>query len=234
MLSIIIPALNEESYLPSLLKMIKKQDFKEEKEIIVADAGSKDRTKEIALSFGCEIVKGGLPARGRNQGAKIAKGEYFLFLDADSVLPEDFLRKSLEEFKNRKLDVASFCLLPLTDKKMVRAGFNLFYNRPITFSQKFLAHGAMAILLKKNIFEKTGGFDEDIKLAEDHYFVRQASKLGKFGIIESTKAFTTTRRFETDGYLLTLFKYFLCGFFMLFGNPVRSDIFKYKFGHYKK
>ena len=72
MLSIIIPALNEEKYLPLLLGEIKKQNFADDLEIIVADAGSVDKTIEIARSFGCEITKGGLPAKGRNEGGKVA------------------------------------------------------------------------------------------------------------------------------------------------------------------
>ncbi len=95
MLSIIIPTFNEEECLPLLLKQIKKQSFKDF-EIIVADAYSKDRTVEIAKSFGCKTVKGGLPAKGRNQGAKAAQGDIFLFMDADNIfLPQDFL----EQFK---------------------------------------------------------------------------------------------------------------------------------------
>ena len=83
MLSIIIPALNEENYLPLLLESIKKQDFKDY-EIIVADAGPKDKTVQIAKNYGCKIAPGGLPAKGRNQGAKIAQGDLLLFITADT------------------------------------------------------------------------------------------------------------------------------------------------------
>jgi glycosyltransferase involved in cell wall biosynthesis len=233
MISIIIPTLNEEKLLPKLLRSIKGQKVND-CEIIVADAESTDKTREIARSFGAKVVKGGLPARGRNEGAKIARGRYLLFLDADSILPNNFLRKSLKEFKDRKLDIASFGLCPRESGKIIKMGFELFYNRPIFLFQKFLAHGAMAILVKKDIFQKAGGFDESIKLAEDHYFTRQAFKIGKFGIIKSAKVNISMRRFESDGYLLTFLKYFFCYLYMLSGKPVRSDIFKYKFNHYKK
>ena len=231
MLSIIIPTLNEEKHLPLLFESIKSQNFKD-LEIIVADAGSVDKTVEIAHNFGCKIIKGGRPARGRNRGAKVAQGDLLLFLDADLKLPKDFLNKALREFKKRKLDIASFCLHPRTRKKIIKLGFNLFYNRPIVFTQKFLAHGSMAILVKKNIFEKVGGFDEKINLAEDHYFVRQAAKIGKYGIIKSSGVFIHLRRFETDGYLSTLLRYLLCQIYMFSGKPLKSDIVKYKFNHY--
>ncbi len=54
-LSIIIPTYNEEEYLPKLLYSIKEQNFKDY-EIIVADAGSIDKTKEIAESYGCKVI----------------------------------------------------------------------------------------------------------------------------------------------------------------------------------
>ena len=97
-LSIIIPTLNEEDYLPLLLESIKKQNFAEG-EVIVADARSQDKTVEIAKSYGCKVVPGGLPPKARNEGAKKARGELFLFLDADVVLPENSLEKFLKEFK---------------------------------------------------------------------------------------------------------------------------------------
>ena len=77
-LSIITPTLNEEKFLLVLLESIKNQSFND-LEIIVADAGSRDKTMEMAKSFGCQIVKGGLPAKGRNEGAKIAKAICFYF-----------------------------------------------------------------------------------------------------------------------------------------------------------
>jgi len=67
MLSIIIPALNEEKYLPLLLKSLKSQNFNEY-EIIVVDAGSSDKTVDIAKEYGCKVVKGGVPGAGRNRG----------------------------------------------------------------------------------------------------------------------------------------------------------------------
>src|ERR1700722_20305548 len=103
MISIIIPSLNEEKYLPATLESIKRQDFKD-CEIILADAGSTDKTLEIAAQYGCRVIEGGLPARGRNNGAQVAKGDILFFLDADSMLPDGFLSKVIAEFNERKLD----------------------------------------------------------------------------------------------------------------------------------
>ena len=250
MLSIIIPTLNEENYLPLLLESItratargeeeglssspRKQEFKNY-EVIVADANSEDKTKEIAKEYGCRLTKGGgNPAKGRNEGAKIARGDLFLFLDADIIIPEDFLEKSLGEFKKRKLDVASYCLIPQTDNSLIKFAFNLLYNWLILILQNILPHAAMGILVKREVFDRVGGFNEEIKMAEDHFFARQASKFSKFGVINSTKIYITLRRYEKDGYFSTYFKYFLCEFYMLSGKPAKSNLFKYKFDQYSK
>jgi len=235
MISIIIPALNEEKYLSLLLESIKKQGFSDY-EIILADAGSLDKTLEIAKQYGCIVTPGGLPAKGRNQGAKIARGELLFFCDADAVLPDNFFKKALAEFENRKLEIASFCLIPLPISRISSFFLNIFYNQPIILLESALPHAAMGILIKKELFEKSGGFDEDIKLAEDHYLARRAIKLfkAKFGIIKSTKIFISDRRFKTDGWFSVGIKYLLCELHLIFIGPVKSDIFKYKLGHYEK
>jgi len=231
MLSIITPTLNEENFLSLLLESIKGQDFPEY-EMIVADAGSKDKTVAIAENYKATVVPGGLPAKGRNEGAKIAKGELFLFLDADVVLPDNFLNRVLKEFKERNLDVASFCLDSQSEKKSEKFLYNFFYNWPIIIFENILSHGSQAILVKKEIFEKVKGFDESIKFAEDHNFVRRIKKIGKFGVIRSAKILSSPRRFEKDGWLLTYFRYIIAEIYMIFVGDIKKDIFKYDFGHH--
>lgn len=233
MLSIIIPTLNEENYLPTLLDSIKKQNFTDY-EIIVADAGSKDRTLEIARKYNCRTTAGGLPPKGRNNGAKIAKGDLFLFIDADSVLPENFFEKSLREFQQKKLGIATFCLLWGQRNKFLFLFSNIFYNFPIIVLEKILPHAAVGILIKKELFKKLNGFDESIKICEDHSLSRKAAKVGRYGILRSTKIFVSDRRFRNDGWIKTALKYFLCELHLIFLGPIRSDIFKYRFDHYKK
>jgi len=231
MLSIIIPTLNEENFLSRLLESIKGQDFTDY-EIIVADAGSKDRTIEIAKNYRASVVPGGLPAKGRNEGAKITKGDLFLFLDADVVLPHGFLNKILKEFKEKNLDVASFGLDPQSKSKGKKFLFNFFYNWPIIIFERIISHGSQAILVKKELFKKVKGFDEKIKFAEDHNFVRRVRKIGKFGIIKSAKILSSLRRFEKDGWLKTYFKYIIAEIHMIFIGDIKKDIVKYEFDSY--
>ncbi|HUW71713.1 MAG TPA: glycosyltransferase [Candidatus Humimicrobiaceae bacterium] len=228
MLSIIIPTLNEEKCLPLLLEEIKKQKSVGNYEIIVADAGSTDKTVEIAKGFDCEVIKGGLPAKGRNEGARIARGDILLFTDADNIyLPEDFLKNLLEEFEKRKLDVASF---PICPKGNIFDKFAYgLYNRWVQLVQWFAAYATNSVLVRRNIHQKVGGFDEEIKIAEDHFYAKTAKKFGKFGFIRTKPVLTSTRRFEKDGRLKTYLKYLIAGIYMFFFGPIKKDIFRYRF-----
>jgi S1-C subfamily serine protease/glycosyltransferase involved in cell wall biosynthesis len=231
MLSIIIPTLNEEKYLPILLSQIKKQNFSDY-EIIVADAGSSDKTVEIAKSFGCKVVKGGLPSKGRNEGAKIAKGDIFLFMDADNIyLPDGFFEKVISDFEKRNLGVASFPIYPkgnLIDKICY-----FFYNKFIEIFQNWIALGFNSVLMRKEIFEKIGGFDEKVVFAEDYDVIRRAAKISKFGFIKTRPVLTSSRRFERDGRLKTYGKYLLAGIYILLFGSIKKPIFDYKFDYLK-
>ena len=98
-LTIVIPAKNEEKTIANLLRSLERQTYKMyQVQIILADADSTDHTVDTAtllaarlnlLEFG--VVKGGLPAVGRNAGAKLAKTRFLLFLDADVVLEDQTL-----------------------------------------------------------------------------------------------------------------------------------------------
>ena len=206
MLSIIIIAKNEEKLLPKLLESIKNQDYKDY-EIIVSDANSTDNTRKIARKYNCKIVSGGLPPIGRNNGARIAKGDIFLFLDADALLPENFLSMNIEEFNKRKLTQATAILFPLSDKiidKMLHMSYNTFAKT----MQYFSPHaGGICIFCRKDVFLKSGGFDESIKIAEDHAFVKKCKKYGKFRILKSVPLLCDVRRFEKEGRLSVIKKY---------------------------
>jgi len=233
MLSIIIPTLNEEKYLPLLLESIKKQDFKNY-EVIIADAGSTDKTVEIAKKYRARIAKGGLPAKGRNEGAKIAKGNVFLFLDAEAVLPEHFLKKVLLEFKERKLGIASCGLEPITKNKAYRILNDILYNWPVRLLENVFVYTYNFILVKKEVHKKIQGFDEGITLGEDHAYSREAAKIAKFGFLKLSKLTLLPRRFEHEGWLTISAKYYFCNLYNIFFGDIRSNLFRYDLKKRKK
>src|SRR5262245_10565258 len=109
-LTIVIPAKNEARLLPNLLESLCRQDYPQmsRTKVFLADAGSTDGTPELALSFAgrldIEVIPGGLPAVGRNAGARRAATPYVLFIDADMELKDTTLiRRSMELAVRRKL-----------------------------------------------------------------------------------------------------------------------------------
>jgi glycosyltransferase involved in cell wall biosynthesis len=225
MLSIIVPTLNEEKYLPLLFRQLKKQDFSDY-EVIVADAGSTDRTREIVESFNHRIVKGGNVSQGRNSGAKAAKGDLLLFMDADNIyLPDDFLSTLIKEFKNKKCDIASFPVYA-DGNRVDKVAFKV-YNWWVKSFQRFKAFASNSLIVKKEVFERVGGFDESIKLAEDHEFARRAAKVGKFRFIEIDPVLVSARRMEKEGRLKIYSKYLLAAIYMEAFGPIKTDLFGY-------
>lgn len=208
-LSCIIITLNEEKYLPKLLNSLKKQTFKDF-EIIVADYNSKDKTRQIARKYGCRITKGGRQSVARNNGAKIAKGKYLVFLDADSILDKDFLKVNFSEFKKSKMVVGSVFVKPLSKKFIDKILFKS-YNGWATLMSKISPHGTGAcIFIKKDVFNKIKGFDEKIILAEDHNLLKRAKEHGGF-ILLPISIKTSVRRLEKDGRLEFTMKYIYAG-----------------------
>lgn len=231
MLSIIIPTLNEEKYLPSLLKNIKDNNL-ENYEIIVADNNSKDKTRQIAKKYGCKVVQGALPSKAKNNGAKIARGSLLFFIDADCNIDKKFLNKALNEIDQKKSEVATCYVWPSTKNILINFEFGL-YNSWIFFTQSFYANASHGIFCSKKIHKKIKGFDEEIKLSEDMDYVKRASKFGKFRILNSVKFSTSARRFEQEGAVKTGLKLLLSIFYRALFGEIKTDIFKYRFKHAK-
>ncbi len=231
MLSIIIPTYNEEKYLPFLLRSITAQTS-EDYEIIVADNHSKDKTRELAEAAGARIVGGGLPSAGRNAGAAVAEGDILLFLDADVILPDPkFIQDTVAEFRKRKLGVATCKVEPLSTKKVdkyLHEGFNYFMW--VTSAVKPHAPG-FCIFARKTVHDEINGFDEEIKLAEDHDYVERAGKVAKFRVLKSHRIPVSVRRLDKDGRFKTFIKYLAAEVHLRTKGAIKSDLFKYRFGY---
>ncbi len=230
MISIIIPTLNEEKNLPILINNISKQKFKNY-EIIVSDGNSNDKTKEIALELKCKFISSDKksPAHQRNKGVSLAKGSYLLFLDADSLIPNDFLDKAYNEFNQRKLDVASF-YLRFNSRKVIYKLYNIIYNT-LCFIFQFrqpLAVGA-AIMSRKESHNLISGFDENIFVGEDHDYARRINKKMKFRMIKSTHFLFSPRRWEKEGHIVAIFKLIKMSLHILVKGPIRKKIVEYEF-----
>lgn len=234
LLSIVIPTLNEEKYLPRLLESIKSQPFSDY-EIIVSDGGSSDKTRELAAAAGCRVVKYDEhrhPSWQRNKGVEVAQGEILLFLDADSVLQNNFLETVIKEFNERQLVGAGFYISFNPNK----ASYNIYsglYNF-FCFCRQYFAPASIGagILARHDAHNLIGGFDTDIYVAEDYDYCYRISKQGKFRMIRSLPILYSSRRLEKEGGLTVGLKWGCMALFTLFNFRIKRKIVKYDFGKY--
>ncbi len=231
--SIIIPAYNEEKFLPRTLISAKEALARVEYpgEIIVVDNNSTDKTPEIGRAHGVKVVfeKHNQISRARNAGAREASGNYFIFLDADTILSPDVLSAALSN---------------LSSRNCCGGGCKIEIDRPLTFStQKLvnfwnglsvkysLAAGCFVYCLREG-FEEIGGFSEKVYASEEIWFSKKLSAWGKkqnleFKIITSFPIVTSGRKLDK--------KYQLWGSFIaIFFFPFAIFFRRLCFPWYKK
>ena len=218
-ITIVIPCKNEKDIILKTLDLLNYQSDIYNVKVIVCDASNDGITKMSLMdrleyqsnsdSFELYLMDGGLPAKARNNGFKLVTTPYVLFIDADVFLldPKTIKRAFLKIFK-KDLDLVT------TKFRSDNGKYNYIYK---TFdflqliskwSTPFCLGGFM--MIKSKTFAQLGGFDEEIKIAEDYQFSKQI-KPRKFGRINNV-VFTPPRRFENKG-LLYMVKIFLGSFF---------------------
>jgi glycosyltransferase involved in cell wall biosynthesis len=200
--SVIVPAYNEQQLLPRTLAHLKKamESQKLRGEIIVVDNNSTDRTAEIAQEQGAQLTFEPFRqiSRARNAGARLAKGRYLIFLDADTLLSKELLKTALDNLENGKHCGGGTLIhfdtpLPFLAGKLV-----LLWNW-LSKAQS-LAAGSFVYCLNEG-FLAIGGFSEKIYASEEIFFSRQLTAWGKandllFTIIVEYPVITSSRKFH--------------------------------------
>ncbi len=234
--SIIIPAKNEEKVLPNLLKTIQEQTFRDF-EVIVADAKSTDRTREIAASFGARVVEGGMPGPGRNLGAAASEGEILFFVDADVELPSpNYLGEVIAEFEQVGADIASCVLNPMTDKVLDRFG-HAVYNTYTLLTERVRPHApGSCIIVRRHAHEHVGGFNERVVFAEDMEYSQRIARAGfRFRMLRSQPINVSVRRLDKDGRWAIAGKYLYSEAYMMIKGPIMDETpFEYEFANFEK
>ena len=207
-ISVVIPTLNEGKYLETTLFHIRQQ---KPFEIIVADSNSTDGTVKIAKKYGAKVVSArrGAASFGRNAGGKAARGDVILFLDADSIIFPNLFKTIEKDFKSKKV-VGWTCTVygftPSWKEQIIYNMSNNLVDFLTTYAKKPHAPG-IVIAVTRQIFDKTGGFDEKLKVMEDHDFASRVGKHGMFKFSKETCVYTSTRRMEKWGGLGLIKKY---------------------------
>ena len=231
-ISVVIPSYNESEYLPKLLECLKLQTFRDF-EIIVADNNSDDGTPDIARSFGARVVAGGMPAEGRNHGAKASKGEYIFFFDSDVKIAQGFLKNALKEMQARKAELATCATFPLSNLSLDR-----FMHTVANFFVKINLENdphapGFCILVSRRVFDAVGGFNEKLTLAEDHDFVKRAAKHAPLVFLENVHLLVSVRRYRKEGRLDYMKKVVQITAYRMRHGEISDDTFEYKFGDFK-
>jgi glycosyltransferase involved in cell wall biosynthesis len=241
-ISIVIPVLNEEKYIPNLLASLSSQTNKNF-EVIVVDGRSNDNTVKVVKKFTKLLPKLTViiaPHKGvsyqRNLGAAAAAFDTILFLDADINIPYDFLEKAVSEFYKKKADIATTKSLPIHGEYLDYVVNILFNNyQQITKNIAPVAYGWM-IMVKKKVHDKVHGFDEKLFFFEDSdYCQRIVEKGGKFEILSSTFPYVSARRMDAETrpafYRKMLVYYF---YSMLYDRYTAQEKISYKSGEFSK
>jgi len=201
-ISIVIPALNEEKFLPATLGRIQRLvDATDQLEIIVADGGSTDNTVALARSFGARVCSSA-PGRARqmNCGVKGARGEVLLFLHADTLLPPSFANQVITALRQPRIVAGAFSLA-IDEQGLLLRLIERVANWRARFLQ--LPYGDQAIFLTKAFFNKLGGFP-DLPIMEDVALVRQLRRRGKIAVLPAAVQ-TSGRRWRSRGTVATTF-----------------------------
>jgi len=197
-LSVVIPTLNEEARLPGCLTALARQGGAIE--VVVADGGSTDRTRELASRFPGVRVVVSAPARGlqMNAGARVANGELLWFLHADCVPPAgaaSMIRRCLAD-PATTLGAFRFALDSRQWRyRIVEAGVRLRCRL------LHLPYGDQGLFLRRTTFEALGGYREE-PLFEDLHLVRAARVAGRVVCLPYPLP-TSVRRCRRDGVVRT-------------------------------
>lgn len=236
LVSIVIIAYNEEKYIGELLRSIKKQDYNNF-EVIVVDDHSEDKTIEVAenfkSSFPLKIVQKEVRgvSRSRNYGASQARGEIILFLDADVVLPYNFISKNLKSFIQQKLSIATIDFIPATDR-IIDKFIIMLYRIWLKTVQYYKPRGPGFCLLVLRELHNKVLFDESIIMCEDFDYTERASNLGKFRILKEEMLKVSWRRFEKENDFILIVKYLFFELYRQNIGKIRRESPSYKFGRF--
>lgn len=236
--SVIIPTLNEQKYLPKLLQILSKQTFRNF-ETIVVDANSKDKTKQVFERFQKELPRAAFinvtkqnVSYQRNHGAKISRGSYLVFLDADVEMEPTYLEELHLAVMKRKFLMATTWIAPDSDKSIDQAMI-VFANFGIELAKSINKpfSGGYNTIVRRDIFDKLKGFNEKLPISEDHDFTIRAYKKGiDLCILREPRITMSLRRLRSEGTLTTLRKYAITSTHLVLKGPITKALFDYPMG----
>jgi glycosyltransferase involved in cell wall biosynthesis len=189
--SVIIPVHNMEATIGRALNSVLAQTFADY-EIICVDDGSTDNTRNVVAAFGQRVTvvtqaRAGVSA-ARNAGACRACGEYFAFLDADDVWREDKLARTVAELDSHRECVLAYSARKYLGNSITRCMSDAAAEEAPSLDDMLNCRGPRpmvpsAVVVRREAFERSGGFRGDLFVWEDAYFGLRLRELGPFRYI---------------------------------------------------
>lgn len=205
LVSIIVPVLNEEKWLKSTLKTIKKQSYRNF-EIIVVDNGSKDKSPEIALNYADRLLfesrRG--PLFAMHRGFEEARGKIITVCDADTIYPENWLAKMVKKISENKI-IAVYGPMGFREdgairRKLIIWGYSFLNGLSNIFGVSLC--GAANFGMLKEAYFRAGGYMLESKVAsQDFILVKKLRKLGKVRFVPSMVCYTSNRRYTRVNFI---------------------------------
>jgi glycosyltransferase involved in cell wall biosynthesis len=207
--SIIIPTLNEEKNIATVISQFKALDGAFRYEVLVGDGGSTDRTIEIAGQLGAVVIPdttgNNTIASGRDEAAKAASGDIFIFCDADTRLSDVLTLAEEIEIVFQDNDVVGamprmevFPEEQLLRDKIFHSGYNVLVR--FFFWIGFPVARGQCQIVRASAFRQVGGFNQKQIHAEDSSLYNHLSKIGKLKFINMVTVYESPRRYRKYGY----------------------------------
>ncbi len=234
--SVVIPAYNEEYFLPLSLSSLKKQDYAGEYEVIVVDNNSTDHTTAVAQQWGVRVMletkKG--PACARQCGVDAAKGDIIAFLDADTIAPKNWLTQIVKHFQNHPRTIVVSGPYSFNDinivERLASYAFN-FVNISLDhlFRKACRKGGALwgcNFAVRRTAIEKVGGFNTGIPFyGEDYELSLRLKEVGRGDLLPFLYVFTSARRVRKLGVVTQYWNWIINYFSVLFYNhPISKKL----------
>jgi glycosyltransferase involved in cell wall biosynthesis len=232
MISVVIPAFNEEAYIGLTLETLAQQKTTQEFEVLVVDNASVDRTPEIVNSFSSrlkiKLIKENRRGRGqaRATGFAKAKGEIILSTDADVLVPPDWIEKMSEPFNNPKVAgvatmLITYDLSPFDNWLYGVCDWGYMWFNRIFFGNHTVVGCSFGV--RKSVYEAVGGFHIDLRAEEDVELGWKLRKAGKVVLIPGLRPKISGRRFRR-GVIIGFLEYAWVLFKIVVLRQVETDL----------